>query len=170
MPYPDWTAGPRITGERLRAGQPIEALKTADQGVTNSATLQPDAELLVPVVSGATYRGELTLFYVAPVAQDLRYAWSFPLGSSGRRGLLGPDPTTTAAVDLAAMQSRVSGAFDTQFVVGGAGGSHKVAIERFLFVSGGDGTLQLQIAQGTAAAATTSTVLAYSTLVLHRMS
>lgn len=170
MPYPEWSAGTKITGERLRAMQPIEALKAADQGVTNSTTLVNDAELFVPVVSGATYRGELTLYYVAPVAQDLRYAWAFPLGSSGRRGLMGPNSDTTSDASAATYQNRVSGAFDTAFIVGGAAGSHKVAVERFLFISGGNGTLQLQFAQGTAAAATTSSVLAFSHLVLHRMS
>ncbi|MEV4672160.1 hypothetical protein AB0K34_10960 [Actinomadura sp. NPDC049382] len=149
---------------------PIEAIKSADQSVTNSTTLTNDTELKLPVVSGATYRGELVLYYVAPTGNDLDYAWSVPTDSGGRRGMIGPDPTTGAVVDLSAMQSRVSGAFNTEFTLGGAGGSHKVAFERFLLVAGGDGNITLQFAENTAGAGTSATVLTNSHLVLKRVS
>lgn len=168
MPYPDWTAGAKITGSRLRDGQPIEAQKTTDQDVISSSVLEDDTELWVPVVQGATYRGTLTLFYVAPTANDLKYAWASPSGSAGRRGVFGPAATTPADVSATDFQDRVSGALETEFSLGGAGGSHKMAVERILFTAGLDGTLQLQWAQ--AVAGGTSTVLTYSHLVLWRMS
>lgn len=167
--YPPVAAGQRITGGLLQSMLPQQAVKQVDSPATNTTVLQPDNELVLPVVAGATYHGRLTLFYVAPVAQDLRYSWLVPAGSTGRRGLIGPDPTTTASVDLTAMQSRVSGAFGTDFIVGGAAGSHKVAYEHFELVTTAAGNVQLQFAQGTAAAATTSTVLAWSSLKLQRV-
>lgn len=167
--YPQIAAGQRITGGLLQSMLADRVVKAADQNVTNSAVLIPDNELSLPVAAGATYHGRLLLYYVAPTSQDLKYSWLVPAGSTGRRGMIGPDSTTTASVDLSAMQSRVSGAFSTEFVVGGAGGSHKIAKEDFILATTDAGAVTLQWAQAAAAAATTSTVLAISSLTLQRV-
>lgn len=170
MPYPQISAGQRITASLLNSMLPAVALKTADQSNANSpATFVNDNELLLPVLSGATYRGELVLYFSAAIADDLLYAWSTPAGSVGRRGLIGPDQTATATVDLTAMQDRVSGAYATQFRVGGAAGNHKMLVEWFTLIPGATGTLQLQWGQGTGDTANPTTVLTHSRLTLSRI-
>jgi hypothetical protein len=168
--YPAIAAGQRITASLLTSMLPQSVVKLADQSVTNSTALVNDSELFLPVVSGATYVGELLLYHLAPAANDLDYAWSTPAGSSGRRGVFGPDPTTTAVVDTTVFQDRVSAGLATEFTLGGAAGSHKLAIERFVLTAGANGTLRLQFAQGTAGAGTSATVLANSVLTLRRVS
>jgi len=171
LPYPVWQPGMRITASLLAAMQPIEAIKTADQAVTNSTTLVDDSELFVPVTGGARYRGQLVLFYVAPVDQDIKYAWSVPPGSSGRRGVLGVATNESGtAVGQSLFQDRVSSGFGTEFDLGGMGGSHKMAVEHFILLAGADGVMQLRWAQRVAAADTSATVLANSHLTLWRVS
>ncbi|MFC4912595.1 hypothetical protein [Actinomadura gamaensis] len=168
MPYPQISAGQRITASLLNSMLPATVVKSADQQSTSNA-LTNDPELLLPVVGGATYRGELVLFFSANVNDDLNYAWATPAGTVGRRGIIGPDPTATATVDLTALQDRVSGALNTQFRVGGAGGSHKMLIERLVVIPGATGTLQLQWGQGTGDTANPTTVYANSHLTLTRV-
>ncbi|MFG2002291.1 hypothetical protein ACGFNU_24375 [Spirillospora sp. NPDC048911] len=168
MPYPTFTAGQRLTAALLAAMQPLEAIKTSDQVVTNSVVLVDDTQLALPLVGGASYRGRLVLYYSAEDTGDLDYAWAVPAGTIGRRGLIGPDPTSGVGVSLIAAQSRVSGSFATEFTLGGADAVHRVAIENILITPGVSGNLQLRFAQGTAAAGTNATVLANSNLTLWR--
>ena len=167
--YPEITAGTRLDSALLSSMLPQHVVKTTSQNVTSSTTLVDDDELALPVVSGGTYEGRLVLYYVADTAGDLDYAWEVPSSSAGRRGLLGPDPTAGAAADLAAMQSRVSGLFTTEFTLGGGGAFHRTAVETFILDAGGDGEIRLQWAQGTSNA-TASTVLQYSHLLMRRLS
>lgn len=168
--YPPWAAGQRVTAGLLAgSGSTQTAVKSASTTVTNSITLVDAADLGLPVVSGATYRGRLVLLYTATATQDLDYAWTVPSGSSGTRAAIGPDSSATAALPTA-MQSRGTSSFTSLITAGGRDGNFACATEDFVLTAGTDGTVQLQFAQHAAAAATTAVVLANSTFTLDRIS
>lgn len=166
--YPAITAGSRVTAAVLTSMQTQFALKTASQTVTNSTVLVDCTDMVLPVLSGATYKGRLVLYYTATAAQDLDYAWTTPAGSTGIRAVIGPDTSATAALPTA-MASRSTSSFATRLPVGGRDGNFVLAIEEFILVAGTNGNLQLQFAQTAAAGATTAVVLAQAHIVLDRI-
>lgn len=87
-PGPQGPEGPQ--GPQGPAGPPGEdapprllAMKTADEGRANSATLAPDSTLVVPVEANSYYALETALFVTADEAADFQLTITGPAGSSG---------------------------------------------------------------------------------------
>lgn len=89
------------------AGGGLDVVKSVDESVTNSTTLQDDDELLLPVEANSVYSGILYLFCTygqdasgPPPAGNLKYSLTIPSGATidGANGTL----TTggTSRVDL----------------------------------------------------------------------
>ncbi|MGP3686538.1 hypothetical protein ACTVZO_17830 [Streptomyces sp. IBSNAI002] len=83
MPYPTWSAGQRVTAALLTAMQPITVVKTIDEPVTASTTLQDDNQLILPLEAAATYTVRGALFYDGQFnAGNLKLSWALPAGAS----------------------------------------------------------------------------------------
>jgi hypothetical protein len=143
---------PTITG----AGQVQRVVKSADETVTSSTTLQNDNHLVFSVAAGGTYIFEV--FLLADCAAnnvDMKIAFTFPAGSMVF-GVLGLDPATGAGgvvgnIQTSGTASATSGS--TAVSVGVAGG-HAITANavRGSFVASGAGTVTLQWAQDSSSA------------------
>lgn len=141
---------------------------TADQGVTNTITLDDSNDLVHDVLSGATYIVSTTIFYTSPLGNDFDYAWSGPGGSSGKRGVLTAD-TSSAAGNVIVVNSRASGAFSTRFSCGGSGLTFRQVREEMCFTAGANGQLTFQFAERVAGVGTTALLLANSFSTIERV-
>lgn len=159
-----------VTGNMSVAGigQRQYAEVAVDQPVTNNAVLQNCTDLVLPVVAGASYRGELVTYYTAPLGNDLDYAWTTPAGTTGKRGTLSPD-ITSAAGNVIVVNDRVSSSFLTRFSCGGSGATFRQVREAFTITTTTAGNVQFQFCQRVAAPATSATVLAGSNLTMERV-
>lgn len=140
-------------------------VKTADESVTSSTTLQSDDVLLLPVTAGTSYAFEGFLYATGPSAGDFKLAFTFPTGATfvafvhhiGANGAVdsfksGTNPLTTSGGSL----SLATGAADG------------VAIKGGIIVAGTAGNVQLQWAQD-ASSATPTIVKAGSWLRLTKV-
>lgn len=57
-------------------------VKSADENVTASTTLQPDDELSIAVSANTTYWLEAMIIYKGPSAGDIKIHWSLPSGAT----------------------------------------------------------------------------------------
>lgn len=57
-------------------------IKSADETVTSSTTLQDDNELAIAVRADAAYRVELHLVYSSGTTPDFKFGWSYPSGAT----------------------------------------------------------------------------------------
>lgn len=159
-------AGSKLRGSTLSAliteVRPLEAYKTADQTVNNSAALVNDSELFVAVVANARYDFELRIVHNSGTTPDFKYGWTFPTGTTMRY--------TQNTVPLAgtAFSLFVQIQTDTPQGEGGAADRGLHAWGKVL-VGSTAGTLRLQWAQSTANASDTI-VRAGSYLTLRRTS
>lgn len=170
-----------LAGQRALASQlvaletfatPLYTLKTLDETVTNSGTLQNDNELVLSVTANAVYDVTATIFYEAPTAQDIRVSFTWPAGATFPWGLTGLDVGTagTAGNVRPVAFSNPSSGVDS-FHVGGAGAGNilLVYIKGTLTVSSTSGLLQFQWSQSSAAPATNTIVKAGSTMTAYRI-
>jgi hypothetical protein len=130
------------------------AAKTANQQLTNNASLGNDAHLVVPVLANATYIVEGAIFYDGAYNQgDLKVDWAIPAGSNFMWSINGPATGGQAAY---ASQSTLAGG-STPLSAGtyGTGGTQTTITPRGLLTTGASaGNLQLRWAQNTAHAST----------------
>lgn len=163
-------SGSRITPERLAALVPLWARKTGDQSVTNSTALTNDAQLFVSVVANAEYDVEAKIIYEAPIANDFRYAFTWPSGALmpwGTIQLIQGAATNVGDIAPFAFGNPASGdAFNAGG--GGAGNQLLVLAKGSLVVGATAGTLRFQFAQATAGAGTSAICKSGSTLMLRR--
>ena len=84
-----WTTLPGV--ERLRASilsaaitelRPISVVKTIDEIVSNSSTLQDDDELVLAAEANATYQWAIGVAFGAGTTADYKFAWTFPVGAT----------------------------------------------------------------------------------------
>lgn len=64
------------------SAHPVPILKSVDEMVNNSATLQDDDELALPVAADEVWSFELILFFKSSATADLKIGWSVPAGAS----------------------------------------------------------------------------------------
>jgi hypothetical protein len=159
--------GPYSTGGGGSDSRLSVVVKSADETVNNSSTLQNDDELLFSVSANKTYLVDLYLRLNGGVTPDFKFAWSLPAGASynwaaeGEGGSGGINiywsPKDTAQGSQQALST-------TTFSVNGSAntpqGLHLTAI---LMIAGTAGTATLQWAQNVATVAD-SKVLANSIL------
>lgn len=172
-----FVAGNVLTAAGLNNLSPVYVLKQAAETVTNSAVLQNDDELLVVLAASKVYKITLNLVFGTSVnTSDIKLAWTISgtLSHVGSRTCRGPSISTTdqgasaaAAITVGVLRSSGGHGLGTAVSYGNDGAANTSAVEEAFVISGGasGGTLTLQWAQNTAAAATTATVVAGSYLI-----
>ena len=79
-----FTAGQILTADELNAALPIApAVKSADETVTSSTTLQNDDHLVVSVAANTTYLLEFVFMFNANASGDLKTTFTVPSGTTG---------------------------------------------------------------------------------------
>lgn len=91
-----FTAGQILTADELNAALPIApAVKTADETVTSSTTLQNDDHLFVSVAANTTYLLELDFVFSANASGDLKTTFTVPSGTTGSLNMTSDAGTST---------------------------------------------------------------------------
>lgn len=81
--FPDWTAGETAVAAKLDQASFDFVLKTADESVTSSTTLQNDNHLAATISATGTYVFDCWIFAdsAANAAGDIAVGFSFPTGT-----------------------------------------------------------------------------------------
>lgn len=160
-----WTAGATLTAAQLntQVRDNLSALnghvvKSADESVTSSTTLQNDNDLLWTIPQAGTYVAEVTLFVTsaANAAGDINVGWSFPTGTL-HFGIQGNDVTLASSVSgtwsAGSILSATSGTS-----VHGLGASTSVVLIRVhaILIATASGTLQFMWCQNSSNANATT--------------
>lgn len=152
--YPTILAGQRATAALLTSMQPLLVVKTVDETVNNSAVLQNDNELLLPVLANATYLLDMYLIYSTGDTPDFQIQISVPSGATKSwtpRGL--GVLVTTFYGD---QQSTAARTLPLSLGGGGGGGLELSAnVQGIVRVGSTAGNVQLQWAQNSANASDT---------------
>jgi hypothetical protein len=141
----------KVTVADLRGSTGATVRKTADQTVNNSATLQNDSDLLLPVGANESWVGEAVIFATGDGAADIQFAITVPAGASVAYSLVSAGPTTANAAPVASMASGgalnggTSGATARPFIINWSVGNGSTA-----------GDIQIQWAQIVATVADTT--------------
>lgn len=124
-------------------------LKTADESVTSSATLQNDDHLLYTIPGAGTYIIDVWLFVTsaANAAGDLQFGFTFPTGTM-HVGVHGLDITLASGANGTSIaQGSLSAASGATVSNVGASTSTTMAHVHGILVATASGTLQFQWAQ-----------------------
>lgn len=152
-------------------GREVFAIKSANESVTSSTTLQDDDHLTVSISATGTYTFDLTLFVAAgDSAADIKAGFTFPTGTCH---FVGTGPHTGAITsgtsgvgEYFAITSATSG---TSFLGYGISSGATIGIRlRGVLIATATGTLKLQWAQVTSSG-TATTVLAGSHMTVNRV-
>lgn len=138
------------TGISIPAWIPRYALKTGNESVTSSTTLQDDDQLTLTVAANKTYSFDGKLIISGATAGDFRWAFTFPAGATfalGGYGLAAAATTTSGDVETTTFPSAVSGTLISTFGVSATGSG--VHIFGLLTTGANAGSITLQWAQGT---------------------
>lgn len=121
----------------------IPAVKTADETVNGSSTLQNDDFLLWAVEAGATYDLDLKVHISTGATPNFKFGWTYPSGLTMAVGVVGYDTTPVVVSN--------SGYDQTTVVAMGPGTAPErlVTVSARVLVSSTPGTLQFQWAQNT---------------------
>jgi len=131
-------------------------VKTADEIVNNSATLQNDDELFLPVKANTRYYCEAYLKVTSGSTPDIDVTFTVPSGATGGHGV----PTVNNASAFIA--------FGTAKMFGTDGTAQSLIFYALLTTSSTTGNIQLQWAQDTANVSNT-TVHDNSCLILYEI-
>lgn len=163
-----------VTGEVLTAADTnvylsnsIAAIKTANESVTSSTTLQDDDELLVTVAANSTYEVSCVLRYDGATAGDINIQFVVPASATFDFSI---SRLQTGASDATA-DAEDSGSATAALGLGtiGSGTTATANIRGLLIVAGTAGTFKLQWAQ-LVSNATATRILTRSYLVCRRIS
>jgi hypothetical protein len=125
-----------VTADELNAALPIApAVKSADETVTSSTTLQNDDHLLVAVASNTTYLLELVFMFNANASGDLKTTFTVPSGTTGTLC------ATTDAGSSAGISMTSTPVWD------GTGADEQARLWGRVVTSATSGTIRLQWAQ-----------------------
>jgi hypothetical protein len=131
---------------------PITVVKSLDETVNNSATLQNDDALVIAVNSTAKYEVTGLVAYNSGTTPDIKFAFTAPASATF---LWCCDALDTGASGVTGTVSRQKLAITDSLGVGGTGNDLIAKISGILVVAGTAGNLQLQWAQNTANASNT---------------
>ncbi|MFI6819273.1 hypothetical protein ACIBG7_43280 [Nonomuraea sp. NPDC050328] len=146
--------------------QGMHVFKPADEVVTNSAVVQADDHLVLPVEANTDYWMECFVIYNAPTANDMQLGWTGPALATmewSNNGL------ALGAADAVDRISRTALGIGSIATIGGAGSDAICAMKGMLRVLGTAGDLRMRWAQSTAGAGTNVTIKAGSMLMLTRL-
>lgn len=154
---------------RMLAHPPIYVVKSIDEALPSSLTVQNDDELLAAVQASATYEVELRLIYTAHGGAgtgQIKIQWSAPASATFDYSVIGPniDTVPPGAMDVRTWSLASSPAV---YGAGGAAVPTHLLMSGTLITSASAGTLQFQWAQANVDAIAT-TVKAKSRLRLQR--
>ena len=136
-------------------------VKTGDENVNNSATLQNDDELLFALAASEEWEFTCTLFFYSTAAADLKFAFTVPTGATIFMGAVGKGTGGTV------LSQAVYGSGQTLAVSGDDALYQTVIIKGYVTNGANAGNCQLQWAQNSAVAVN-STVYTKSNIVAHR--
>lgn len=132
--------------------RPLSVLKTADETVNNSTTMQNDDQLLISVEANITYDFFLRLIVNTNATADFKMQFTGPAGATmSTQAYTGSNPDTAAS----ALQGPTNN-LTTVAAFSGVAADQVLIIQGFLAVSATAGTLQLQWAQNTLNVSNTS--------------
>lgn len=165
--YPTILAGDRITASLLTSTLPISVIKSADETRISTVTPTNDSEIFLAVEANAIYRVVGFFKYNSDATADFRITWTGPAGATFEYVAVAIDTATTTVNGTVQMATNT---IATSRPYGGAGTASNVGmdISGTLRVGSTAGTLQLQWAQGTSQAITT-TLKADSWITLERV-
>lgn len=147
--FPDWTAAEVALAVKLDRVSIDETIKTADESVTSSTTLQNDNHLFYTVGATGTYIFDLWLWMnsAANAAGDIKIGFTFPTGTCGFTAI-GLDTTLassfTGTMHTQGVNSATSG---TTALALGLSTSTTVGHVHGFLIATATGTLQMQWAQ-----------------------
>lgn len=142
-----------LVGEQVTTANQRLIIKSANESVPNSITLQDDDELLFPVAANDTWVGEFSISYTATTTSDIKFAVTAPSGATCMVNLLDEAGATNLNLQSANVGCGVAIVATTNIATGEA------AMVTFSVVNGATpGNITLQWAQVTAGA-TASIVL-----------
>lgn len=152
--------------------QQAYVVKSADETVTSSTTMQDDNELVIAVSANTKYHVELILIYRALAAADLKLGWSGP--ASATLAWVADDFISSIAANVGPVARTLQVISGTPSCGGvesvpGTGDNLFALPKGILQVAGTAGSLTFRWAQNTSNA-TGSVVLTGSTLILTRIS
>lgn len=168
MAIPTWTSGQVLTASDVNTWfVPKAVVKTANESVTSSVTLQNDDALFLSVDTNAQYYVSCLIYCDGASTGDIKIQFNGPASATFTglvNGLsLGASDGTgdqVASIDIATAKS-----FG---LAGGAGVTRPLHVSGTLITAGTSGTFQLQWAQDTSDA-TATRVMAGSHLMLFRI-
>lgn len=167
MAIPVWVPGQILTSSDVNQWlAPNASFKTSDQTVTSSTALVNDTALVVPVLANAIYEVKCLVIYTALNGGDLKWTWTVPAGAALLYQALHNEGGATGLGNSSLVNSQAL----VGFAVGqGAGTNTGVGMQGSIVVGSTPGNLQLQWAQNTSSA-TSTTVRTGSYISLQRMS
>jgi hypothetical protein len=154
-------AGHVPTADELNTVVPVVKVKTANETVNNTSTLQNDDHLAWPVVASGSYILDLYLYYQSNSTADFKFDWTYPTGTTFNWGATYYDVSSVLTNGGPFTQA-------TTGAVGGTGAAVLAAVHYQITVGGTPGTFQMQFAQNVANASNT-TVFAGSYGVMIRV-
>ncbi|MEV0993408.1 hypothetical protein [Nonomuraea sp. NPDC050202] len=170
MPVKVFSDGDRPTAADFNRHfmQQVHALKTADESVVSSTTMQDDDHLFVPVDANTVYWVTALILYSASTAGDLKIGWSGPGGTSFEWVSDGFGSASSASgVDTVSRSYQTLG--NTPAPGGNGTGVIVSCIPRGVLITGGSaGTFRFRFAQ-LASDPGATTVRAESILILRRL-
>lgn len=114
-------------------------VKSADETVNNSSTLQNDDDFSFSVATNSKYLVEMYLLINSGTTPDFKYAWSLPASA-----------TANGVYNATSSQFNQNGNLTSAQSVDGAGGERMTVVFFILETAGTAGTAQFQWAQNTA--------------------
>ncbi len=171
MPFKQFADGETLTYDVVNRYfvQQTSVIKSADETVTSSTTLQNDDHLSVAVLANSQYFVEFFIIYDAIQAADIKIGWTGPSGATfdWTHGGLALSATSTSG-----SVSRLYRALGDIGTIGGpsasSGTNAIIPGEGRLVTSGNSGNLQFQWAQNTSSA-TGAVVKTNSVLIVQRL-
>lgn len=147
--------------------QSASVVKSADETVTSSTTLQDDDQLQIAVAANTSYWMRLFVMYTGLAVADLKVSFAGPAGATLRWVSDGIGGTGAAVVDQV---SRTLQGLGNSPSYGCVDGQQMCGLGKGVLTVGGTaGTLKLQWAQ-LASSATATRIYAGSALILTRVS
>lgn len=172
--FPTFPAGHEPSADEFGVLLPISAVKSVDESVTSSTTLQDDDELFVTVQNGATYQLECVVGATgagSATLGDIAIGWTFPGGTLthyaiGLTSAVAYGVSTTGQVNSVRFRDTTSPSSSYPF---GTPSTNSGMIRiGLLYQCTADGTLKMQWAQRVSTG-TATTVKAGSHLVGRRI-
>ncbi len=139
---------------------PKVIIKSADETINSSSTLQNDDELTIAVSANKRYYFNLYLYFLSDTTPDFKYAFTVPASTTSRR-LLGNWNGASA--------ESATGALTTvSTIVSGGTSQQTLMLSAYVITGASAGSITLQWAQDTSDVANT-TVKAGSTMVMYEV-